>query len=126
MILMRKSLYFLLLSLGFAGIYACSKNSAKQPQYEDKPFMQDFSVKYYSDTITAHLLQAFSDRNGAIKVFSKEGMLHTYDGKFQYPGSLDPDKSYRFLTDKKIAAIGLYDQQIVYLSDSVVFSNAWA
>ncbi len=126
MILMRKSLYFFFLSLGLAGIYACSKNSAKQPVYEDKPFTQDLSVKYYSDTISNHLLQAFSDRNGAIKVFSKEGMLHPYDGKFLYPGSLDPDKSYRFLTDKKIAATGLYDQQIVYLSDSVVFSNAWA
>ncbi|OIN60627.1 hypothetical protein [Arsenicibacter rosenii] len=97
---------------------------AQQPVYQDKPYLQDFSVKYYSDK--QGLEQVFTDRNGNIKIMSADGMLHPYDGQFLYPGKLSADASYRTLKNKKISALSLYDQQIVYLDDKAVLSNAWA
>src|SRR5690606_11466751 len=104
---------------------SCSK-STTQPVYEDVPFLQDFSIKYYSDTTSQVLSGIASDRNGVIQVLSKNRLLRPYGGKFLYPGSLAPDNTYRFISDEKINAIGTYENQLVYLSDSVVFSNAWA
>ncbi|GLU54081.1 hypothetical protein Dfri01_35420 [Dyadobacter frigoris] len=98
----------------------------KQPVHEDKPFLQDYSIKYYSDTTKLNLLAAYSDRNGVIQILSKEGLQHPHDGQFLYHGSIEADNSYRFMKSKKISATGVYDKQLVYLSDSVVFSNAWA
>lgn len=124
---MHKTFLFSLLLLCSAiCFYSCSKNSAKQPVHEDKPFVQDYSIKYYADTTKLNLLQAFSDRNGVVQLLAKEGLQHPFDGKFLYHGTIMPDNSYRFMQFKKIAAIGVYDEQLVYLSDSVVFSNAWA
>jgi len=105
---------------------SCSKPSLKQPVHTDKPFLQDYSIKYYSDTTKVTLLKAYSDRNGSIKILSKEGLKHPFGGQFLYHGSVLPDNSYRFMGDKKISATGTYQNQFVYLSDSVVFSNAWA
>lgn len=124
---MRKILSFqLLLLLSVTCFLSCSKQSVKQPVYVDKPYLQDFSIKYYADTVKTNLLQAYADRNGAIQILSKEGLQHPFDGQFLYHGSIVPDNSYRFMRDKKIAATGVYQNQFVYLSDSVVFSNAWA
>ncbi|MCE7043629.1 hypothetical protein [Dyadobacter sp. CY312] len=121
---MQKILTFLLI-LSISGMLSCSKKST-QPVHEDKPFVQDLSVKYYSDTVTQNLLQAFSDNNGKVQILSKQGLLHPHNGRFLYHGTISPDNSYRFMKDKKISAIGSYENQLVYLSDSVVFSNAWA
>lgn len=98
-----------------------------QTPYQDKPYWQDYSVKYYTDPATGPLSRAFCDRNGAVKIGSaKAGLLHPYGGQLLYPGSLQPDRSYRTLRNKRLAAIGLYDDQIVYLDDKAVLSNAWA
>ncbi|MCF2445512.1 hypothetical protein L0657_16230 [Dyadobacter sp. CY345] len=118
--------FFTLFLLSGACFFSCSKSSLKQSVYVDKPFIQDFSVKYYSDTAKTNLLQAYADRNGVIKILSKEGIQHPSDGRLLYHGSIVPDNSYRFMRDKKNAATGVYQKQFVYLSDSVVFSNAWA
>lgn len=124
---MRKILSFqLLFLLSVTCFLSCSKQSVKQPVYVDKPYLQDFSIKYYADTVKTNLLQAYADRNGAIQILSKEGLQHPFDGQFLYHGSIVPDNSYRFMRNKKIAATGVYQNQFVYLSDSVVFSNAWA
>lgn len=114
------------LVLAMAGILSCSKSVITQPVHEDKPFVQDYSVKYYSDTVRQNLIQSASDKNGLIKIVSSEGLLHPYNGHFQYHGTIAPDQSYRFLRDKKIKAVISYQDQFVYLSDSVVFANAWA
>lgn len=124
---MRKTVYLSLLLLCTAVFfYSCSKTTTKQPVHEDKPFLQDYSIKYYADTTKFNLKAAYSDRNGVIQILSKEGLLHPFDGQFLYHGSIEPDNFYRFMKSKKISATGVYDKQLVYLSDSVVFSNAWA
>ncbi|WP_025764268.1 hypothetical protein [Dyadobacter tibetensis] len=124
---MLKNCLSFILTVGLAvGFMACSNNSVKQPVYQDKPFLQDLSIKYYADTTDLRLLGAAADRNGKIQVLSSKGVLHPHDGQFLYPGTLETDNSYRFLSDKTIQAIGRYQNQIVYLTDSVVFSNAWA
>ncbi|WP_266365836.1 ligand-binding sensor domain-containing protein [Tellurirhabdus rosea] len=97
---------------------------AQQPVYQDKPFWQDFSVKFYAEKPT--LQEVYCDRNGAVKVMASDGLMHPYDGQFLFPGKLLTDNSYRTLKNKKIAAIALHDQQIVYLDDKAVLSNAWA
>jgi hypothetical protein len=122
---MQKFLTFLFV-LSMAGFISCSKKSATQPVHEDVPFVQDFSIKYYADTLTQNLLQASSDHNGKIQILSKQGLLHPHNGRFLYHGTIAPDNSYRFMKDKKISAIGNYENQLVYLSDSAIFSNAWA
>jgi len=124
---MRSNFYLILLFLAAVCLFSCGRSSSvKQPVYVDKPFLQDFSIKYYADSAKINLQQAYSDRNRVISMLSKEGLQHPSGGKFLYHGSIMPDNSYRFMRDKKIAAIGLYQDQFVYLSDSVVFSNAWA
>jgi hypothetical protein len=122
---MQKFLTFLFV-LSMAGFISCSKKSATQPVHEDVPFVQDFSIKYYADTLTQNLLQASSDHNGKIQILSKQGLLHPHNGRFLYHGTIAPDNSYRFMKDKKNSAIGNYENQLVYLSDSAIFSNAWA
>ncbi|RRB07586.1 hypothetical protein [Larkinella rosea] len=119
---MRTSIFIIFLALTSAICYAQS-----QPVYQDKPYWQDYSIKYYSDKSTGDLLHAHADRNGAIQILTSKGeLLHPHDGQFLYPGTLQPDNTYRFMKDKKLAALGEYHQQFVYLSDKVVFSNAWA
>ena len=124
---MRKFLFLSFLSIiSVTGLLSCNKNSVKQPIHEDKPFLQDYSIKYYSDTLKQKVTQAFSDRNGIIQILSNNSLYHPYDGQFLYHGTIEPDSSYRFMKNKKIVSIGIYDKQLVYLTDSVVLSNAWA
>ncbi|MEO6283756.1 MAG: hypothetical protein ABIN80_27890 [Dyadobacter sp.] len=105
---------------------AYTENSNGQSVYKDKPFSQDFSIKFYTDTTQSTLLQAASDRNGNIQILAKEGLQHVYDGQFLYPGTIRPDNTYRFMKDKKVVAVTSYQQQFVYLTESEVLSNAWA
>ncbi|GAB3779798.1 hypothetical protein GCM10028818_30930 [Spirosoma horti] len=97
-----------------------------QSVYQDKPFQQDYSIKYYVDKPTTSLTGVACDRNGIIQVFSSEGLLHPANGEFLHPGALLPDQTYRFMKDMKLQAIGSQNQQLVYLSQKAVVSNAWA
>lgn len=97
-----------------------------QPVYKDKPYLQDFSIKYYADTTQSSLRQVAADRNGIIQLLAKEGLRHTSAGQFLYPGKVVPDRNYRYMKDKNISALISYENQFVYLTDQVVFSNAWA
>lgn len=119
---MRK---FLLLSLLLL-TGATYTHAQVQPVYKDKPFLQDFSVKYYADTTQSSLRNVASDRNGIVQMLSAEGLRHTSAGQFLYPGTVVPDRNYRYMKDKKISALINYEDQLVYLTDQVVFSNAWA
>ncbi len=100
--------------------------ASKQPVHVDKPFLQDYSIKFYADTTKLRLASVACDWNGNIQILSNRGLQHPYGGQFLYHGSIDPDNSYRFMVDKKIAAVSSYQNQLVYLSNAVVFSNAWA
>ncbi|GGM75162.1 hypothetical protein GCM10010967_03420 [Dyadobacter beijingensis] len=119
---MQKPFLLLLLSLT-TSIYTRAQGPAV---HKDKPFLQDFSVKYYADTTQSSLLQVAADRNGVVQMLAKEGLRHTYDGQFLYPGKVVPDRNYRYMKDKQISGLISYENQLVYLTDQVVFSNAWA
>lgn len=94
--------------------------------HQDVPFMQDYSIKYYSARKDAILQKAFADRNGIIQVLSQDGLLKTHGGRLLYPGKLIDDRTHRPLTDNQINDLTIIDQQFVYLGDEAVFSNAWA
>ncbi|WP_246859461.1 hypothetical protein [Spirosoma sp. KCTC 42546] len=94
--------------------------------YRDLPYQQDYSVKFYTADSTIQLQNVFSDRNGVIQVASSKGLLRPRGGQFQYPGTLEPDRSYKPIADRKIVGLGLHDHQFVYLDDTAIVSNAWA
>ena len=94
--------------------------------YSDKPFVQDYSVKYKAPDENVKLYRIESDRNDYIQILSSEGLLRPADGQFLYPGRLVTDIHYRPTSDKEISGIGKYHDQLVYLDDKAVFSNAWA
>jgi hypothetical protein len=97
-----------------------------QRSYQDAPYIQDFSVKYYLKDSAARLSKVYTDRNMVVSVLSSRGVMRPVGGQFQYPGTLEPDKSYKPVTDKQISAIALYESQLVYLDKKSVFSNAFA
>ncbi|MBD2699178.1 hypothetical protein IC229_00920 [Spirosoma sp. BT702] len=97
-----------------------------QSVYQDKPFVQDYSIKYYVNKPDASLTGLACDRNGVIQMLSDDGLLRPSGGQFLVPGMLLPDRTYRPITDMKLAAVGVYDQQLVYLDNRAVLSNAWA
>lgn len=115
-------------SLLIAGVclFSFQEDVLAQSVHQDKPFIQDYSVKYYADTTKLDLLQANADRNGVIQILAKQGLQHPYHGELLYHGTIDADNSYRFMKSKKIAASVSYQNQLVYLTDEVIFSNAWA
>lgn len=121
---MKITSYKLLILLCF--ILSKTFGQTKQSVYQDKPYLQDFSVKYYSKDANYQLESAFVDRNGNIKIYSSAGLLVPHNGQFLYAGSLISDKTYRTIQDKKISAIGSYENQFVLLDDKTIFSNAWA
>lgn len=97
-----------------------------QVVYQDKPFAQVYSIKYYLDKPGQPLLGVATDRNGVIQVLSADGLLHPVGGQFLHPGHLVPSRTYRPLTDMTLAAVGAHDRQLVYLDKRAVLSNAWA
>ena len=97
-----------------------------QAVYQDKPFIQEYSVKYYHSAQGNALRSVRADRNGVVKVLSDQGLVKPFDGQFLYPGKVVPETHYRFIKDKKLVAMDSYQQQFVFLSDKAVFSDAWA
>ncbi|MFN8346845.1 MAG: hypothetical protein U0X91_17725 [Spirosomataceae bacterium] len=116
-----KNCFFLLVGLLLRG-NVFSQTTA----YIDRPYLQDFSVKYYLPDSFVQVSKVFTDKNGQIRILSSAGLLQPYGGQFQYPGELRPDRSYVPMADKKIADMVVYERQFVYLDDKAVFSNAWA
>lgn len=116
--------YSLLVLITLASAHAFSQ--AKKTVYQDKPFMQDYSIKYYINGKDVSLKTAFADRNENIKVYSSEGLLVPSNGRFLYPGTLVSDNTYRTLEGKNIKNLGSYDNQFVLLDDKAILSNAWA
>ena len=100
---------FWILCVLMAGFSCDTKDEGetRQPVYQDVSYQQDFSKKFNLQQEGITLKKVFSDRNGAIQVYSSKGLLKTFGGEFLYPGSLVPDKTYRPLADKKILNLNL-------------------
>ena len=125
---MRNS-YYLLTLVG--GLFLCSFSSAKetkvkQPVYHDAPFLQEYSIKYYVQSDSLHLLKVGCDRNGDVKILTSAGLFKPYDGQFLYPGTFEKDRSYRPMSVKKLVDMLIYQDQFVFLDDKTVLSNSWA
>ncbi|MEX2564398.1 MAG: hypothetical protein WD431_00475 [Cyclobacteriaceae bacterium] len=92
----------------------------------DKPFLQEFSIKYQGTVNGLKYLEVNEDRNGVIQVLTDRGLFRTHAGEMLYPGKLVPDRTYLPMKDKNLRSIKTIDNQFVYLDDRAVFSNAWA
>jgi hypothetical protein len=99
---------------------------AQKAAYPDTPYLQDYSIKYYMADTTKILSAIGFDRNGATAVLSSEGILRTGGGAFQYPGWLRPDQSYHAMVSRRPVAVSLYQDNLVFLDNQTVFSNAFA
>jgi hypothetical protein len=121
----KKLLILLLLVLGITSTqYAGAQR--KKTYKADVPFTQEFSVKYDFDNPNISLKKVVSDRNGYIQILSSHGLLRPRAGQMLFPGTLVKDIQYRPTSDKGIKDIAGYKNQIVYIDDAAVLSNAWA
>ena len=110
------------------GVVSCTQKTETKTAkvHQDKPFIQDYSIKYVNENPDAELLQVASDRNGYIQMLSSKGLVRTRAGQFLFPGTLVKDVQDRSTSDKNISALGIYQDQLVYIDDKAVLSNAWA
>lgn len=117
-----KNILLFIISLQISLVLA----QTKQPVYQDKPFLQDYSIKYYTKNDVVSPQKSSTDRNGNIKIFSSAGLLILHNGQFLNAGNLITDNTYRTIQNKNIKGISLYENQFILLDDKTVFSNAWA
>ena len=91
-------------------------------KYTDKPYIQDYADKFElkEELKNTELVQVKSDRNKLINVVSTDKLLKSGDKE------LVENNYYRPFDDMKIIAIDSYNDQLVYLTDKAVLSNAWA
>jgi len=125
---MNRSIYLtVLISLATLIISCTVKNDKPVIQnHKDIPYIQDFSIKYLPDGDDIKLLNVACDRNGYVQVFSSEGLMRPSGGQFLFPGKLVKDYHYKPVSDKNIKGMGTYLDQLVYIDDTAVLSNAWA
>lgn len=99
-----------------------------QPSHRDLPFLQRYSIKYELPVTSEkpQLKKIACDRNGVIQIFSSTGLLRPSGGALLHPGRLIPDPSYKYITETNIRSITLTNDQLVYLDQQAIFSNAWA
>ena len=101
-------------------------NPSVFPVYEDKPYLQDYAIKYYPKNDALELKKVVIDRNDVIQVLTSNGLMRPINGHLQYPGTLEPDITYIPMADKHLSDLILHENQFIYLDDEAVFSNAWA
>jgi len=113
----------LLISCSDDGIH---KHDSIQPVYSDRPYLQDYAIKYnFTDTnITPK--KVYTDRNGVVQILASNQLYRPNNGHFQYPGTIAPDIRYRPMADKSITDMLICEDQFVYMDSKAVFSNAWA
>jgi hypothetical protein len=97
----------------------------KAKAHVDHAFVQDWAVKYYIKEEVA-LKQIGCDRDGNIQILADNRLYKPYGGHFLLAGELVPDLSYRPMKDKKVASMQVLEQELVYLDEEAIFSNAWA
>ena len=104
-------------------------NNHGQQIYQDKPFIQDYSIKYYfpdDKKGKTELFKVASDRNENIQITSSDGLLFPYNGHFLAPGEILHERTYQYMINKNISGIISYQKQFVYTDETAVFSNGWA
>ena len=103
-------------------------NNKGQPVYQDIPYLQDYSIKYYlaDNQIAGRLTAISSNRDGQISILLDNKLLVPDIGSLFYSGGLIPDVSYPQTAIKNIVSISTYKNQTIYLDDLQLFSNAWA
>lgn len=116
-------LLFIFVSSWLAGF---SEQEDRRAVYRDEPFLQDYAVRYYGKDSSEALKRLLIDRNGVATVLGSKTIYRPYAGEFQFPGTLEPDRSYRPMTGRDIRDMSLYDGQLVFLDGEMVFSNAFA
>jgi hypothetical protein len=123
----------ILITAIYAGIIGTGCNHSETPvkqvsqePYQDAPFPQEYSIKYYLNDQKTDLLKIVCDRNGYIQILTSDGLMKPAAGEFLWPGTLEKDLYYRPVSDKKISGVTTLNDQIVYLDDKAVLSNAWA
>lgn len=124
---MIRPVFFSVVSILFLVLGACGdRNTASRlPVHRDVAFLQDYSKKYERvDSVV--LRRVAADRNGVIQVSSSDNLFKPYAGELLYPGKLVRERYYRPIADKKIANVINYKDQLVYIDDKAVLSNAWA
>ena len=122
-------LFILLFSISASLIASCSGEgkSSRQERHEDKPFWQDYSVKYYAGSPDLNLLKVGVDRNGKIQLLGSDFRLQYLTGaEFLHPGKVVEDHTYRFMKEKDILDLAISQGQFVYMDRNHVLSNAWA
>ena len=99
-----------------------------QSVYQDVPYVQDYSVKYYlpEQFRDLTLKGVSSNRDGQIRVLSGQGLIVPDNGSLFYSGGFVPDVSYAPVMARKVSAIKTCLKQTFYLDDQQLFSNAWA
>ena len=121
----QKLILLLLLTLGVHAISDVVAQKTKQ-FHADKPYIQEYSIKYNFQNSRVELQKVVSDRNGYIQVLSTHGLLRPRAGQHLFPGDLVKDIHYKPTSDKGIKDIANYKDQLVYIDDKAVLSNAWA
>ena len=56
--------------------------TAAQSVHIDKPFIQDYSIKYFSENPELVLYKAYEDRNGFIKLLTSKGLMRLRGERF--------------------------------------------
>lgn len=94
--------------------------------FHDVKFTQEYAIIYFTPLETESEFSLAEDQNGSIQILNKQQLLRPSGGYFQDWGTLVVDQSYLPMKGKKIFAISSYQEQLVYLDDQALFSNAWA
>jgi len=103
-----------------------SKSDYTHQIYIDKPFVQEYAVKYDNHNEDLKCTKVYTDRNGVVKLLGNQGLQQLKGGQFLFPGLIVEDNTYRTMSDKNFKDILLYKDQFVYLDDKAVLSNGWA
>jgi len=118
---------FFLISLVVCGSSGLAVAQKLRPNaYPDRPYLQDYSIKYYLQDSTVQLRSICTDKDGRVRILTSAGLMQPTGGQFQYPGQLRPDRSYTPMVNRKLAGMTLLNGQLVFLDDRAVLSNAWA
>ncbi len=123
---LKSELKLLILNVALVAAFVSNGKAQKTEFHNDTPFVQEFSIKYDFNNPNVELKKVVSDRNGYIQVLSSHGLLRPRAGQFLFPGTLAKDVHYRPTSDKGVKDITSVENQLVYIDDEAVFSNAWA
>lgn len=121
----QKLTLLLLFILGVFPFYNATAQKTKQ-FHVDKSYAQEYSIKYNYENSRVELQKVVSDRNGYIQILSSHGLMRPRAGQHLFPGDLVTDTHYKPTSDKGIKGIVNYKNQLVYIDDKAVLSNAWA